>query len=1188
MSLYSSTIQLWDYRMGTIIDRFEGHDGPVRGIDFHKTQPLFASCGDDYTVKVWSLQTRKCLFTLQGHLDYVRTVFFHDELPWLVSCSDDQTIRIWNWQNRQEIACLTGHNHYVMSAMFHPKEDLIVSASLDQTVRVWDISGLRKKHSAPTNTIGSFEDQLARANIPQQDMFGNTDAIVKYVLEGHDRGVNWAAFHPTLPLIVSGGDDRVLKIWRMSETKAWEVDTCRGHINNVMCCAFHPYQDLIISVGEDKTIRTWDLNKRTAIQQFKREGDKFWYLAAHPSINLFAAAHDGGVMVFKLERERPASTVHQNQIYYVNHERQLKYFDIASGTESLPLVSLKKVGNPWAAFRSLSYNPAERSVIITTRTENGPVYELVSLPKDATGAIEASDTVQGSGDAALFISRNRFAVLKQSSKAIEIRDLANSVTKSVKLPIANVKDVVFGGQGLLLLLGGSSVVLFDVQQKRIVSEMPVSGVKYAVWSPDGQHVALLAKHTITIATKNLETVSSLHETIRIKSAVWDEATGVLLYSTLNHLKYSLLNGDNGILKTLQNTLYLSRAKGSIVHCLNRNGAVEVIRIDPTEYRFKRALVSKNFNEVLRLIKTSQLVGQSIIAYLQKKGYPEIALQFVQDPQTKFDLALECGNLKVAFEQAKELGKPAAWKRLGEEALAQGNHDVVEDVYQKQHDFDKLAFTYLVTGNISRLQKMEQIADHRNDAAARFQTSIFLNSVESRIKLLRDAGMHPLAYSLAKSNGLQEVADSILQECEVDESQVNVSVNDISEDGIPGVSHETYKSNWPLKSTSLSFFEQALLGNMESLSLEDQGESYDIEGATNGAPAAANIDGFDAGEEDQGEIDEGGWDIDVEDLDDSAIPAATDSGAGEAESGPVVAVSETDKWLQTSPVAADHVAAGSFESAAQLLNRQIGVVDFAPLKGRFMDVYRSSKLYLNATEGLPALPFYIRRPDESERPLPYVPGYESLTPKLQEAYKAVRSNKLELAISQFQEILYTIAVLAVPGEDEANECKRLVEICKNYILAFSIELKRRSLPAKDLKRNLELAVLFTKPKLATAHATLPLMVAMKLSFENKNYASASHFAAKYLELSPSGKAAEQAKKIKNVAASSPLDSIELGVDHLAEFDVCPATFTPIYTNTPYEVEPFTGAKYQASEKGKISKLTGITQVGAPGSGLRLYA
>ena len=101
--------------MGTLIDRFEEHDGPVRGIDFHKTQPLFVSGGDDYKIKVWSHQTRRCLFTLNGHLDYVRTVFFHHEQPWILSSSDDQTIRIWNWQNRS-LSMLGSHR----LRSFHP------------------------------------------------------------------------------------------------------------------------------------------------------------------------------------------------------------------------------------------------------------------------------------------------------------------------------------------------------------------------------------------------------------------------------------------------------------------------------------------------------------------------------------------------------------------------------------------------------------------------------------------------------------------------------------------------------------------------------------------------------------------------------------------------------------------------------------------------------------------------------------------------------------------------------------------------------------------------------------------------------------------------------------------------------------------------------------------------------------
>lgn len=151
----------------------------------------------------------RCLFTLLGHLDYIRTVQFHHEYPWIVSASDDQTIRVWNWQSRTCVSVLTGHNHYVMCAMFHPKEDLVVSASLDQTVRVWDIGALRKKTVSPA-------DDILRLSQMNTDLFGGVDAIVKYVLEGHDRGVNWASFHPTLPLIVSGADDRQVKMWRMN------------------------------------------------------------------------------------------------------------------------------------------------------------------------------------------------------------------------------------------------------------------------------------------------------------------------------------------------------------------------------------------------------------------------------------------------------------------------------------------------------------------------------------------------------------------------------------------------------------------------------------------------------------------------------------------------------------------------------------------------------------------------------------------------------------------------------------------------------------------------------------------------------------------------------------------------------------------------------------------------------------
>lgn len=292
-------------------------------------------------------------------------------------------------------------------------------------------------------------------------------------------------------------------------------------------------------MGEDKTIRVWDLNKRTSVQSFKRENDRFWVIAAHPDINLFAAGHDNGVMVFKLERERPAFAVYQNTLFYVTKDKQVRAYDFQKNVELPSTLSLKKLGSPWTPPRSLSYNPVERAILVTSPADGG-IYELIDLPRDASGAVEPTDTKRGQGTSAVFVARHRFAVFNQANQQIDIKDLTNSTTETIQPP-PGTTAVHFGGTGCLLLITPSHVYLYDIQQKKQLAELSVTGVKYVVWSNDGLYAALLSKHNITIVTKPLEQVSTLHETIRIKSATWDDA-GVLLYSTLNHIKYTLMNG----------------------------------------------------------------------------------------------------------------------------------------------------------------------------------------------------------------------------------------------------------------------------------------------------------------------------------------------------------------------------------------------------------------------------------------------------------------------------------------------------------------------------------------------------------------------------------------------------------------------------------------------------------------------
>ena len=76
-------------------------------------------------------------------------------------------------------------------------------------------------------------------------------------------------------------------------------------------------------------------------------------------------------------------------------------------------------------------------------------------------------------------------------------------------------------------------------------------------------------------------------------------------------------------------MYLTKVFGNVLYCLDRDGRNRQIQIDTSEYMFKLALIQRKYAQVLTMIKSGSLCGQSIIAYLQQKGFPEVALHFVK-------------------------------------------------------------------------------------------------------------------------------------------------------------------------------------------------------------------------------------------------------------------------------------------------------------------------------------------------------------------------------------------------------------------------------------------------------------------------------------------------------------------------------------------------------------------------------
>eukprot|EP00051_Salpingoeca_urceolata_P033954 m.22896 g.22896 ORF g.22896 m.22896 type:complete len:1318 (-) comp6997_c0_seq1:3-3956(-) len=1154
VSLHNGIIQLYDYRMGTLLDKFDEHDGPVRGIDFHSSQPIFVSGGDDYKIKLWNYTQRRCIFTMLGHLDYVRTTFFHPEYPWVISCSDDQTIRIWNWQSRSCVSVLTGHNHYVMCAQFHPKEDLVVSASLDMTVRVWDVSGLRKKTVAPGGM--RLDDRSG-----QQDLFGSSDAMVKHVLEGHDRGVNWASFHPSMPLIVSCADDRQVKLWRMNDAKAWEVDTFRGHFHNVSCALFHPRQEVIVSDSEDKSVRVWDMQKRAGVQTFRREHDRFWVLAAHPHHNLFAAGHDTGMVVFKLERERPAYASHGNTLYYVK-DRYVRMYEFGTSKDN-PAMSIRRHGSgaPQNKAHSLAYNPAENAVLLTCDVENGQ-YELYQIPGSGD-ADASSEAKRGAGRCAVWVARNRFAVLDKSG-TILIKNLKNETSKKLSVP-CSPEAMFYAGTGSLLLSTDDSVVLLDVQQKRAVTTLAVAKVKYAVWNQDMSQVALLSKHTITVCDRKLNQICSIHETIRVKSAAWEE-NGVLVYTTLNHIKYALPNGDCGIIRTLDVPIYLTRVKGSTLYCLDRDCKTRVLGIDPTEYNFKLALVKRNYDEVLYMVRNAKLPGQSIISYLQQKGYPEVALHFVKDERTRFGLALECGNVAVALEAAKALNAKDCWNKLAEAALAQGDHQAAEMAYQRTKNFERLSFLYLITGNLEKLRKMLKIAEIRKDISGQFHNALYLGDASERVRILSSVGQGALAYLTAATHGLDEDAQGLAESLGLPEEQLP----EVSPDAsllLPPEPVTVDQANWPLLTVSKGIFDGPVGGKdgegglSVDLDVADIGDAWgDDDDDLGGDDVDVDADTLDVEDGEGG----GGWGSDDDDLDLEDFENIEPDAAGDEDSEFFVAPTKgtpfTTHWTSNSHLVADHIAAGAFDLAVKNLHKQIGVVNFEPLRRLFLDAHAQAQVAVCGTTSVHPMVFGPQRNWDDAGARSGLPSevvtLEALArTRLQAAYQAFTSGKFSDVLAKMRSILHSIPLLVVNSRSELTEATQLLGICREYILGILVETSRSdisksgSVSTADQKRMAELSAYFTHCELQPQHLLLTLKRAQATFYKLKNYKMASSFARRLLELGPPPDLGKKAKAIVQACDKNPVDTHELAYDEHNPFTVCGSSLTPIYKGKP---------------------------------------
>lgn len=257
----------------TLRGTLSGHTDWVTSIATTIEDPnMILSSSRDKSVMVWSLTRDANAYAyprkaLKGHSHFVSDVVISSDGQFALSGSWDGTLRLWEIGSGKTTRRFVGHSKDVLSVAFSADNRQIVSGSRDKTIKLW-------------NTLGECKFTISD--------------------EGHTEWVSCVRFSPSqsVPLIVSSGWDKVVKVWSLSNCKLrTNLVGHEGYLNTV---TVSPDGSLCASGGKDGTAMLWDLNEGKRLYNLEA-GEMINSLVFSPNRYWLCAATTSGIKIWDLE-----------------------------------------------------------------------------------------------------------------------------------------------------------------------------------------------------------------------------------------------------------------------------------------------------------------------------------------------------------------------------------------------------------------------------------------------------------------------------------------------------------------------------------------------------------------------------------------------------------------------------------------------------------------------------------------------------------------------------------------------------------------------------------------------------------------------------------------------------------------------------------------------------------------------
>lgn len=267
--------------------RFAGHKGAIYALSEAFGPGGFISAGGDGAVVRWELdapangamiaQVGRAIFSM--HRPAPALLYFGDE---------DGGLHVVDLAKRVEVQLERAHVKGIFALLSLP-DGRLVAAGGDGAVSVWTTEAANGPRLALQRKIPLTDDKVRGLALNQAGTLlavacGDGSIHIldapglneQHTLAGHDIGANSLAWHPDKPVLVSGGKDGHLRLWR-SDAGFKPLHAFPAHKDTIYAIAFSPDGRHFASASRDKSAKIWDAGTFDPVRKLDRSAGGHGY-----------------------------------------------------------------------------------------------------------------------------------------------------------------------------------------------------------------------------------------------------------------------------------------------------------------------------------------------------------------------------------------------------------------------------------------------------------------------------------------------------------------------------------------------------------------------------------------------------------------------------------------------------------------------------------------------------------------------------------------------------------------------------------------------------------------------------------------------------------------------------------------------------------------------------------------------